>query len=111
MTSKPCVSSHFIGSSTALCSVAAVIRWLPFWRYIAATPLMARLFASVEPLVQRISFGLAPSSWATWLRASSTAASAVQPNAWLRLAALPNVAVKNGSMRCTTRGSHGVVAL
>ena len=38
----------------------------------------------VEPLVQSTSFGCAPISCATWLRASSTAASAVQPNAWLR---------------------------
>ena len=111
VTSKPCASRFFIGSSTALCSVTAVIRWLPFSRYIWATPLIARLLASVEPLVQRISLGCAPISCATWLRASSTAASAVQPNAWLRLAALPKASVKNGSMRCTTRGSHGVVAL
>ena len=39
------------------------------------------------------------------LRACSTAASAVQPNTWLRLAALPKCCVKNGSIASRTRGS------
>ena len=44
-------------------------------------------------------------------RASSTASSASQPKAWLRLAALPNFSVKYGSIASTTRGSVRVVAL
>jgi hypothetical protein len=35
---------------------------------------------------------------------------AVQPNGWLRLAALPKCSVKNGSIASRTRGSTGVVA-
>ena len=42
-------------------------------------------------------------------RASSTAASAVQPKACVRLAAFPNVLEKYGNMASTTRGSTGVV--
>ena len=63
-------------------------------RYIAATPLMARLFDSVAPEVKMISLPLAPIRAATWSRASSTAASAFQPNGWLRLAAFPKTSVK-----------------
>jgi hypothetical protein len=58
-----------------------------------------------------ISLGVAPISEAMRSRAFSTAASACQPKAWLRLAALPYSSVKNGSIAWTTRGSHRVVAL
>ncbi len=71
---------------------------------------MARLFDSVAPLVQTISFALAPTSRATSARAASTASSAFQPNAWLFEAALPNSTEKWGSMTSSTRGSTGVVA-
>jgi hypothetical protein len=47
---------------------------------------------------------------ATCFRAFSTASSASQPKAWLRLAALPNCCVKYGSIASSTRGSTGVVA-
>ncbi len=40
---------------TALCSVTCVMMWLPFFLYIAAAPLMARLLLSVAPLVKMIS--------------------------------------------------------
>ena len=46
----------------------------------------------------------------TCSRAVSTAFSAVQPKPWLRLAALPNISVKYGSIASSTRGSTGVVA-
>ena len=36
----------------------AVMMWLPFSRYISATPLIARLSDSVAPLVKTISFGV-----------------------------------------------------
>ena len=78
-------------SITALCSVTHVMMWLPFSRYISATPLIARLFDSVAPLVKMISFGFAPIRSATCLRAVSTASSASQPNAWLRLAGVAEV--------------------
>ena len=94
----------------ALCSVTAVMMWLPFSRYISATPLIARLSDSVAPLVNTISFGFAPMRSAICLRAFSTASSASHPNGWLRLAALPKCSVKYGSIASTTRGSHGVVA-
>src|SRR4051812_41057064 len=83
--------------------------WLPFSRYISATPLIARLSDSVAPLVNTISLALAPMRSATCLRAFSTASSASQPNGWLRLAGCPNFSVKYGSIASTTRGSHGVV--
>ena len=50
-------------------------------------------------------------SAATCPRATLTASSAFQPNTWLRLAALPNVSQKYGSIASSTRGSTGVVAL
>ncbi|MNU00728.1 hypothetical protein D3C72_2439370 [compost metagenome] len=68
--------------------------WLPFSAYISATPLMERLVDSVAPEVKRISLPEAPISLATLSRACSTASSASQPKAWLRLAALPKVWVK-----------------
>src|SRR5947207_200269 len=84
--------------------------WLPFSRYISATPLSARLMASVPPDVKTSSFGSrAPISAASCSRARSTAASASQPNGWLRLAGCPNFSVKYGSIASTTRGSAGVV--
>src|ERR1019366_9537907 len=42
-------------------------------------------------------------------RPISTASSASQPNAWLRLGALPNLVVKYGIISSRTRGSTGVV--
>ena len=71
---------------------------------------MARLSDSVAPLVQTMSFGLALISRAICSRPCSAAFSASQPNPWLRLAALPNVWVKYGSIASRTRGSTGVVA-
>jgi hypothetical protein len=68
------------------------------------------LFPSVAPEVQMISFGSAPISAATCARASSTAASAFQPNACERLAALPKNSVRYGIIFSATRGSTGVVA-
>ncbi len=97
-------------SITALCSVTHVMMWFPFSRYISATPLIARLSDSVAPLVNTISFGLAPMRSAICLRAFSTASSASHPNGWLRLAAFPKCSVKYGSIASTTRGSTGVVA-
>ena len=48
-------------SSVALCSVACVMTWFPFFLYIAATPLIARLLLSVAPLVKITS--LAARQW------------------------------------------------
>ncbi len=71
---------------------------------------MARLSDSVAPEVKTISLSEAPMSAATCLRACSTAASAFQPNAWLRDAALPKSSRRYGSIASSTRGSSGVVA-
>jgi hypothetical protein len=65
---------------------------------------------SVAPLVQTISRGSALIRLATWPRDFSTAASASQPQAWLREAGLPKCSRSQGIMASTTRGSHGVVA-
>src|SRR5438552_16206360 len=90
--------------------MTVVTMWLPFSRYISATPLRARLIASVPPDVKTSSFGSrAPINAASCSRARSTAASASQPNGWLRLAGCPYFSVKYGSMASTTRGSAGVV--
>src|SRR5438876_6747487 len=90
--------------------MTVVTMWLPFSRYISATPLRARLIASVPPDVKTSSFGSrAPISAASCSRARSTAASASQPNGWLRLAGCPYFSVKYGSIASTTRGSAGVV--
>ena len=110
VTSNPCFSRFLQVSSTALCSIAWVMMWLPFSRYISATPLIIRLSDSVAPLVKMISFAVAPISEATCWRAFSTASSPAQPNEWLRLAAFPNFSVKYGSIASSTRGSIGVVA-
>jgi hypothetical protein len=75
-----------------------------------AIPLTIKLFDSVAPDVNTTSLGPAPINAATWLRASSTAASASQPYACVRLWGLPYCSVKRGIMRSRTRGSIGVVA-
>src|SRR2546422_6668702 len=94
----------------ARCSMTVVTMWLPFSLYISATPLRARLIASVPPEVKTSSFGSrAPISVAILARAASTAPSASHPNGWFRLAGWPNFSVKYGSIASTTRGSHGVV--
>src|SRR5438552_4329995 len=110
VTSKPWRSSRLATSMPARCSMTVVTMWLPFSRYISATPLRARLIDSVPPEVNTSSLGSrAPMSLASLPRATSTAASASQPNGWLRLAGCPNFSVKYGSIASTTRGSHGVV--
>jgi hypothetical protein len=72
--------------------------------------LIARLFDSVAPLVNTISRGLAWISRATCPRAFYTASTACQPNSWLRLAALPYLSLKYGSIASSTLGSTRVVA-
>src|SRR3990170_6855300 len=67
-----------------------VMMWLPFSRYISATPLMARLSDSVAQEVKMISLGLAWMSAAICSRAVSTAFSASQPKGWLRLGGVPD---------------------
>ncbi len=75
--------------------MAVVTMCVPFSRYISATPLMARLIASVPPEVKTTSFGSrALISRATCSRALSAAASASQPKGWLRLPGWPNFSVK-----------------
>ena len=63
----------------------------------------------MAPLVKTMSFDFALIRRAICSRASSTAFSASQPNPWVRLAALPKVFVKYGSIASRTRGSTGVV--
>ena len=63
--------------------------WFPRSRDASATPLRARLFDSVAPLVKHSSRAAAPISLATDARAADTASRARQPNRCCRLAALP----------------------
>ena len=65
---------------------------------------------ALEPDVKMISFSEAPIRLAICSRAVCTDSSAFQPNAWLRIAALPKSFWKKGSMASSTRGSTGVVA-
>jgi hypothetical protein len=117
--SQPSRSSRLQVSSTDLCSVTWVTTWRPASRYASATPLIARLFASVAPAVKTTSreppvdssSRSAPRRPATALRARLTARSAAQPNGWALLAALPKTSEKYGRMASNTRGSIGVVAL
>ncbi len=64
--------------STAWCSIADVVIWLPARASCCAnaTPLIAALIDSVPPLVKTTSFGLHPSSSATVARAWSMALAA-----------------------------------
>ena len=80
-------------SSTALCSVEQVIRWFPRSAYLAITPKRAVLSDSVAPEVKMISSWRAPTSPATFSRASSTATEASCPNGWSMLEGLPNFSV------------------
>ena len=89
VTSYPRRPSLSSGSSTEGCSVATLTRCRPFCRGRSATPRIARLLLSVEPLVKTISLGLAPIAAAIDCRAASTASRACQPKAWLVLAAFP----------------------
>src|SRR5512137_2157042 len=90
--------------------MVVVTMWLPFSRYISATPLSAKLIASVPPEVKTTSLGSrAPISLAICSRALSTPPSASQPKGWLRLAGCPNFSVKYGIIASSTRGSTGVV--
>jgi len=78
----------------ALCSVTAVMMWLPFLAVHLRDALIARLSDSVAPLVTRSPSRSRRFRSATCLRAFSTASSASQPKGWLRLAALPKCCVK-----------------
>ena len=75
-----------------------------------AAPLIAMLFASVAPEVKITSRTSPPISAATCARASSTAFSARCPITCSALCGLPYSSEKYGSIACTTRGSHRVVA-
>src|SRR3989442_1141731 len=80
VTANPCRSSRLQVSSPARCSIAVVTMWLPFSRYISATPLSARLIASVPPDVNTTSLASrAPMRRATLARAASVAPSLVEP--------------------------------
>ena len=110
VTWAPASASRRHGSSTARCSVATVTMCGGRPAAAATAPFSARLFDSVAPLVKQISRGSAPTTPATCRRAASAASRAAQPNAWCRLAALPNRSVKYGAIASTTRGATGVVA-
>ena len=73
-------------------------------------PLIARLFASLPPLVNTISSGEAPRSAATWLRARSNPTFAGALAQW-PLEGLPNAWSRNGCIASATAGSIGVLAL
>ena len=90
--------------------MAVVMTCLRGFGDAATVPKIARLSASVPPLVKTISLGFAPISAATDSRAASTAARARCPAEWTE-PALPKFSPRNGSMASRTAGSTGVVAL
>jgi hypothetical protein len=92
------------------CSTALVMMWLPLSFNAQATPLRARLLASLPPLVKTISSLSAPSRSATWLRARSSAALAPEA-AQCALDGLPKWPSRNGRIAAATAGSTGVLAL
>ena len=71
---------------------------------------MARWFPSVPPEVNTTSSGSAPISAATWARASSTAARAFRPAAWM-LDGLAHASASARPIASRTSGSSGAVAL
>ena len=71
---------------------------------------LVRAKNTARVLVKTIPDGSAWISAAIWARAVSQARAASLPNAWVRLAALPNFSAKNGIIASTTRASQGVVA-
>ena len=108
---QPCRFSAFKVLSTASCSMAlATMCRLRAGAAASATPRMARLSASVPPLVKTISWGRAPIRSATAARAPSTWALAVWPN-MCTLEALPNCSRRTGIIASSTAGASGVVAL
>ena len=74
------------------------------------TPRMARLSASVPPLVKTISAAEALMSAATWRRAASKRCFAACPKWWM-LDALPYTCPRQDTAVSRTSGSTGVVAL
>ena len=98
-------------SRTALCSVASVMMWSPFGLQGAGDALDGEVVglggAAGEDDLFR---ARRPMSAATCRRAASTASSAFQPKACVRLAALPKCSEKYGSIASSARGSTGVVA-
>ncbi len=104
----PYFSNRLHVSRIALCSVTQVMMWSPFSAYISATPLMARLWTRLRAGKNDF-FRIAIDQRADPDAGVLTISSAFQPNAWLRLAALPNVSVKQGSISSRTLGSTGVV--
>src|SRR5439155_429643 len=57
VTETPCRSSRLNESRLARCSMTVLTMCVPFSRYISATPLRARLIASVPPEVKTSSLG------------------------------------------------------
>jgi hypothetical protein len=72
--------------------------------------LIARLLASVAPLVKVTSSGKAPSKKAIFSRASSSACLAFRPP-WCAEDGFPKLSNINGRMASQASGSSGVVAL
>ncbi len=107
--SNPWRSRTSAACSTALCSTALVIRCRPLALAAQATPLRARLSASVPPEVKTISRGFAPSAAAIRSRASSSPWRARRPEAWM-LEGLPWCSVRYGSIASSTSGRSGEVA-
>jgi len=104
VTLQPCFSSARQGLTTDTCSMAEVTRWRPRARW--ATPLMARLLASVALAVKITPLAAPPTSRATLARAPSSEARASRP-CECSAAGLPTPPSRNGRMKATTRGSTG----
>ncbi len=80
-----------------------LLQSLAFSRYILAAPRIARSSDSVAPEVKTISLSEAPIAAAIWWRASSTAASAFQPNTRLHEAAGGPIGTRVGGSKASAQ--------
>ena len=94
------------GPSTAGCSICVVTMCSPLSASAENVPLIARLFASLPPLVNTISSGAQRSRLATCRRAFSSALLAGML-AQCPLDGLPNASSRNGRIAAATAGSIG----
>ena len=104
VTSSPALTRSRQGDRTDACSTALVTTWRP--RPAEATPLMARLFASVAPLRKTTPSGRPPTRRPTFARAARSDSRASSPRLW-RAAGLPTQPSRKGRITPRTRGSTG----
>ena len=84
--------------------------WRPRASRASQRPLIAKLLASVAPLVNTTASAGTAKQRAKRSRARVSWAAASRPGRWLRLEGLAKASLHQGAIACTTAGSQGVVA-